>query len=131
MEQFFQITAAVMVAAIACLVLMKKDREIGLLLTVAVCCMTAAAAAAYLRPVLEFLKQVENAGNLDHQFLTILLKCTGIGLVTEVSVLVCRDVGNEALGKALQMLSAAVILWLSLPLLTALLDMIQRILEEI
>ena len=120
-----------LLAAIAGVVLVRREKEIGLLLTVAVCCMTAIAAGGYLQPVLAFLRQLEEVGHLDHQFLTVLLRCAGIAMVTEIAALVCRDAGNETLGKSLQILSAAVILWLSLPLLSGLLSMIQDILGEI
>ena len=131
MDAFLKIAAAVLLTAVASLTVTKREKEISLLLTVAVCCMTAAAGAAYLQPVLEFLRQLEETGNLDHQFLTILLKCAGIAMVTEMAVLICRDAGNEPLGKGLQLLSAAVILWLSLPLLSGLLTIILNIFGEI
>ena len=131
MDAFLRIAAAVLLASVAGLLLTKKEKEIAILLTVAVCCMLAAAGAAYLRPVLEFLGKLEMIGTLDHAFLTTLLKCTGIALVSELAGLVCRDAGNETLGKGLQMLSSAVILWLALPLMTSLITMIQNILGEI
>ena len=70
-------------------------------------------------------------GQLESDTLTILLKAVGIGLVTEVTCLICTDAGNAALGKTLQFLSCAVILWLSIPLLNELLELIDNILGAI
>lgn len=63
--------------------------------------------------------------------LGILLKAVGIGLVSEIAGLVCTDAGNGSLGKTLQMLGSAVILYLSLPIFTAMLELIREILREL
>ena len=107
------------------LALGKQGKEAGLLLTLAVCCMVGVLALSYLQPVVDFIRQ------LDDGMLAILLKPMGIGLIGEIAGLVCAATGNSALGKSLQMLSAAVILWLSLPLLTQLLELLQQILGEV
>ena len=61
----------------------------------------------------------------------ILLKAVGEGLVSEVGALLCTDSGNGSLGKLLQLLGSAVVLWLSLPLFTMLLELIQELLGGI
>ena len=63
--------------------------------------------------------------------LEILFKCVGIGLLAEISVLVCNDMGNASMGKTLQILATVVILWLSLPMLNSLLELMGRILGEL
>jgi stage III sporulation protein AD len=88
-------------------------------------------AFTYLKPVVDFIHTLQDTAQLDDAMLEILLKAVGIGLVGEIASLICTDTGNAALGKSLQMLSAAVILWLSLPLLTQLLELLQQILGEV
>lgn len=131
MELFLQATAAVLVAVILVLTINPHNKELGLLLTVAVCCMVVAAAGQFVRPVIGFLDQLRQVGQLDNAYLTILLKVVGIGFLSEIAALVCADAGNATLGKTLQMLAACVILWLSIPLLGSLLELIQDILGGI
>ncbi len=131
METFFQAIAGAMIALILCLTLDKQDKQMSLMLTVAVCCMIGGLAAAFLKPVLEFLEHLQTLANLDGEMLRTLLKAVGIGLIAQVAGLVCNDAGNAALGKTLQMLAAAVILWLSVPLLQQLLDLLEQILGEV
>ena len=57
------------------------------------------------------------------------MKTTLIGIVTEIAALLCSDSGNAALAQALRLLSSCVMLYLSIPVFQALLDLIQRILE--
>ena len=131
MEQFFQAAAMIFVALILILVINPHSKEIALLLTLCVCCLVAGAAGEFLQPVIEFLENVQQIGQLDNLYLGILLKIVGIGFLAEITALVCTDAGNATLGKTLQMLASCVILWLSIPLLNSLLELVQDILGEL
>ena len=130
MTVFLQTCAGVLVTVILVLTLGGR-REIGALLSITVCCMAAAAAMSYLSPVLDFLGTLETLGSLDSDMVEILLKAAGIGILSELAAMVCGDAGNNALGKTVQLLGTAVILWLSLPLFTALTELLQSILGEL
>lgn len=131
MDLFWKASAAVLLTAVLTLALKKQEKDIALLLTIAVCAMAAAAAVSYLEPVLDFLGRLEELGDLQGDMLGILLKAVGIGMIAEIAGLICADSGNGSLGKMLQMLGSCVILWLSLPIFSALMDMIQHILGEL
>lgn len=126
-----QASAAALLAMILCLMLSKQGKETGILLSLAVCCMICVIALRYLEPVMDFLNQLEDLGGLDSNMVTILLKAAGIGFLSEIASLVCADAGNSSLGKSLQILGSAVILWLSIPLFRGLLELIQQILGEV
>lgn len=131
MDLFWKAAAGALLAAILGLALGKQEKDMGVMLTLAVCCMIAMIAISYLEPVLDFLRQLEALGDLREDMLGILLKALGIGLVAEIAGMVCADAGNASLAKGLQMLGAAVILWLSIPIFNALLELIQEILGGI
>ena len=86
---------------------------------------------SYLEPVVDLIRSLKSVGDLDHELLQIMLKAVGIGLVAEISGLICADAGNSALGKSIQILASAVVLWLSILMLTALLELVQKILGEV
>ena len=131
MTLFVQICGAVFIAVILALTLKKTSKEFGLILAISVCTMTALVALRYLEPVLSFLQTLENLSGLDDSMVEILLKSTGIGIITDIAMLVCKDSGNESMGKSIQILGSAVILYLSIPLFHALIDLLQKILGEI
>lgn len=131
MDVYLKAIAAALITVILCLVLSKRDKDMALLLTAAVCCMVAAAAVGFLSPVLAFLRNLQTLGQLDPQMFEILMKSVGIGLLAEIAGLLCADAGNAALGKSIQLLSAAVILWMAIPLLQGLLDILQSVLGEL
>ena len=131
MTLFLQISGAVLLTVILVLTLKSNSKEIGTILAITICCITTLAALSYLRPVLEFLKKLEQVGSLDSTMVEILLKATGIGIITEIANLVCKDAGNESMGKTMQILGTAVILYLSMPLFYTLIDLLQKILGEL
>lgn len=131
MELFWKAAAAGLLAVVLCLTLGKSGKDMGTLLSMAACCLIAMVVMAYLEPVLDFMRELEEVGDLQGDMLGILLKAMGIGLVSEVASMVCTDAGNSSLGKTLQMLGGTAVLWLSIPIFRALLELIQQILGEI
>lgn len=131
MELFLKACAAAVLCVILILAYGSQSRDLSVVLLIAACCMTALVALQYLKPVIDFARQLEQVGNIDGSIVKILLKCVGIGLIAEISALICADAGSSSLGKGIQLLGSAVILWLSLPLFTMLLDMLQRLMGEV
>lgn len=131
MTLFLKTSGTVLLSLILVLTLKSHNKEIGTILAIAVCCISAIAALRYLQQVLAFLQTLEALGELDNTMVKTLLKVTGIGILTEIINLVCKDSGNESMGKVLQLLGTSVILYLSLPLFHALIELIQQILGEL
>ena len=128
MDVFIKATAGVLVALILYIVLDKQGRDISAVLTVCVCCMVVAAGVTFLEPVIGLLRHLQNIAELDQEMIRILLKAVGIGLLGEITALICTDGGNAAMGKTVQLLATSVILWLSVPLFTALIELVETIL---
>ena len=101
------------------------------MLSVGVCCVVLLIMFRFLEPVLELLNQLQTMGNLQPEWLSIMLKAVGIGLVVEIGMLICTDAGNAALGKVLQILGSIAVLWLSIPLMNGLIKLLEQILGEI
>ena len=131
MERFLQAAAGIMAAVIMWIILSKQGKEYALLLSLGACCLVLVAIFRFLEPVLDLLKQLQTLGNLQPEWLSVMLKAVGIGLVVEMGALICSDAGNAALGKTLQILGAVAVLWLSIPLMTGLIELLQQILGGI
>ena len=131
MSGFLQAAAGVLLTVIMVLALGKEGKQTAILLVIGTCCMVSVLAIGYLEPVVAFIDRLAVIGNMNSQMISILLKVVGIGLIGEIASLVCTDSGNASLGKVLQILSAAVILRLALPLLEQLLELLERVLGEV
>lgn len=128
MDLFWKTTAAVLIAAVLGLML-AQQKDMGVLMTIAACVMALGAAMVYLEPVLDFFWELEALAGLQSSTLLVLLKALGIGLTGQIAGTVCKDAGNSSLEKAIQILTDAMILYLSLPVFRSVLQLIQEILE--
>lgn len=131
MSTFLKIAAGLLTALIMWISLNRQGKDMSALLSIAACAMVVAAAMGFLEPVISFLKRIQNIGMLDSDLFSVILKVVGIGLLTEITVLICKDAGNEAMGKTLQILSTVTALWLSIPVLEKLLTLLDKILGAI
>lgn len=129
MDGMMKASAAALIAAMLGIILQKQGKEYALVLLLAVGAMGTCLALSYIRPVLSFLERLRDLANLDNDVLKILLKAVGIGMIGEICGAICSDSGNSSLAKMLQLLSAAAILWLSLPIMEQVMDLIAEVLE--
>lgn len=131
MEPFWKAATLALIAGVLSLTLKDQDKEYAVLLSIAACLMVTAITVTYLNPVFAFLKELETLGDLRGDMLAILIKALGVGLASEIASMICTDAGNASLTKAIQLLGGAVILYLSVPMFSALMDLIQKIVGEL
>lgn len=129
MGEFLRWTAAVLIGLVLSLVLGRNGGEIRILLTLAVCVMVCFGAMTFLEPVTELISQLRRLGSIHDQTVSVLLKAAGIGLISELAGLLCADAGEQAMGKAVQILGTAAVLWLSIPLFQQILTIIEEVLS--
>ena len=131
MDTVLRTIAGVMLALILGITLSKQGKDMTVVLTVAVCCMVVTVAISFLDPVVDFFSLLRAVGDLDSDIMGIILKCTGISLIAEIAGLICSDSGFGAMGKAIKILAVAAVLWLSLPLMTSLVEMLKSVMGEV
>ncbi len=130
MGTYFQAIAGVLIAVIMSALLSRFGKDVALVLSMAVCCMVLITAGAFLQPILDFIQKLAFTSNISADWIAILLKSIGIALIGQFAELVCIDSGNSSMAKSVQILTTVVILWLSIPLMEALLELIQKMAGE-
>ena len=131
MEGFLQGVGIVLIGVVLSRVLSGWDKSWASILTMGICVLVLLLGVHYLEPVMVFLQELESLGSLQTDLLKILLKATGIGILTEITALLCADSGNASMAQSLRLLSTGIILYLSLPVFQALLNLIRKILEGV
>ena len=131
MDIFWKATAGILITVIISLILTKHGKDYGTVLIICVCCMTTTVALSYLQKVVSFVGELQVIGNLNSELISILFKTVGIGIISEIASVICTDSDNAALGKSLQILSSAVILWLCLPLFSELIKIVEEVLGKV
>ena len=128
---FIQTAASAMIGIILILTIRGKNGEIALLLSIACCCIALFGVVQILTPVRDFIDALMITSQIDTDLIKNLMKILGIGLIGEITSSVCADSGNTAIGKTVQLAATAMILYLSLPLFTALLELVERIMGNL
>ena len=131
MELFIKAAAGALITMILYLILAKAGKEYAILLTIAAVCIIAGIIITFLEPVIDFIQKLISLGQFDSEMIRIIFRSVGIGLLAEIAGLICGDAGNASLGKILQILASAVILWMSIPLFSGLLELVEKIMVAI
>lgn len=107
--------------------LRKYSKELGILLTLAACVLLGLLLVQFAQPLVDFLAKLRNIAGLDKSVTEPILKTIGIGLITQIGATVCADAGENAIAKLIEVCGGVLALYVSLPLLEAVLSMIDTI----
>ena len=81
-----------------------------------------------LSAIVNILESLANKTGEGSGFVGILLKITGIAILTEFAVSVCKDSGETAIASKIDLGGKIIIISISIPIITALLELIINIL---
>lgn len=78
--------------------------------------------------IINLLQSISDKTYINKNFLNILIKITGIAVLTEFAVSVCNDSGEKAIASKIEIGSKVIIITMSMPIITSLLELIIEIL---
>lgn len=78
--------------------------------------------------IINLLQNYASKTYINQKFLEILLKITGIAFITEFAVSVCSDAGEKAIASKIEIGSKVIIISMSIPIITSLLELVMEIL---
>ena len=81
-----------------------------------------------LTGIINILTTLSNKTGLNSEYLGILLKITGIAILTEFAVSICNDAGESAIATKVDLGGKIIIISISIPIIVALLELIVKIL---
>lgn len=80
-----------------------------------------------LSGIINMLTTLSNKTGLNSEYLGILLKITGIAILTEFAVSICKDAGESAIATKIDLGGKIIIISISIPIIVALLELIIKI----
>ena len=78
--------------------------------------------------IIDLLTSLSNKTAINNEFLTLLIKITGIAFLTEFAVSICKDTGESAIASKVDMGGKVIIVSMSIPIISSLLETIVEIL---
>ncbi len=83
-----------------------------------------------LTGIISLLNSIASKANINGTFLAILIKITGIAFLSEFAVSICKDSGEGAIASKIEMGSKIIIIAMSIPIISSLLEVIIKILPN-
>ena len=77
--------------------------------------------------IVTLLTNLSKKTGMNAEYLAILLKITGIAILTEFAVSVCKDAGEVAIASKVDLGGKIIVISMSIPIISALLELIMRI----
>ena len=81
-----------------------------------------------LTDIIQLLNSIASKASINTEFLALLLKITGIAFLAEFAVSVCKDAGEAAIASKVEIGSKIIIIAMSIPIISALLEIVLKIL---
>lgn len=81
-----------------------------------------------LTAIIDLLTSLANKTSINNEFLSLLIKITGIAILTEFASSVCKDSGETAIASKVDIGGKVIIIALSIPIISSLLETILKIL---
>lgn len=128
MNTVLQMASLGVVAALLCAVVRENGKPLAMLLSLAGCAVLLLLALRFFSPILSVVEQLRELSGLNETVTAPLLKVTGIGLLVQVAGSVCEDAEEKALAKAVEIGGSVLSVYAALPLLTAVLKLLEEML---
>jgi len=113
-----------LIGTILCLVVQKGSPELALLLAISVGMLLTLYALGIISQVTEFIELIADESGLSSAIISPMLKTMGIGTLTKITSDICKDAGQSAIASAVEMVGAASAIYIALPLMKTVFQMI-------
>ena len=77
--------------------------------------------------IITLLTNLSKKTGINSEYLNILLKITGIAILTEFAVSICKDAGESAIASKIDFGGKVIVISMSIPIISALLEIIMKI----
>ncbi len=129
--EIFQIVSIGMIATIIILILKKQNPELATLVSIVVGILIFMFVIGKFSTNISEIMRMVNQSRLENVYVMTVFKVVGIAYIAEFASQICKDAGEDSIGKKIELAGKIIIMNLSIPILTALMDIILHIMNEI
>ena len=79
-----------------------------------------------LTGIINLIETIQDKFSINTQFIALLIKITGIAFLSEFAVSVCKDSGEAAIASKIEIGSKIIIISMSIPIISSLLEIILK-----
>lgn len=125
--ELIRISILGIIAAIFVVVISEKKPELGMLLGLAFGVITLMIAFGKAGTIVKALEDTIKSAGIDAKLLVPVLKITGMAYITQFSVDVCKDVGQNSIAGKVETVGKILMLVVAVPIVTSLIRIISSI----
>lgn len=81
-----------------------------------------------IKSIIDFIQELSNNSNYNNAFISLLLKITGISILTEYAVSICKDVGENSIANKIDFGGKVIMISLSIPVISTTLETLTKLL---
>ena len=81
-----------------------------------------------IRIIVDFVKELSSKSQYNNAFITLLLKITGISIITEYAVSICKDLGENSIANKIDFGGKIIVISLSIPIISSTLESLTNLL---
>ena len=122
--EVFKIVGFAIISVVLVVVLKEERKEMALILSITAGLSLLLFTITKLSTVIDMLNMLVDKSGINKDFLIIILKITGIAYIVEFGKNICKDAGQNAIGTKLEIAGKVIIVALSLPLISALVNVL-------
>ena len=128
MEEIIKIVGIGLIALVIAIILKQYRPEYAIYVSIVAGILILVFIMSKITGIINLLKSISDKTYINKQFLSILLKITGIAIITEFAVSICTDAGEKAIASKIEIGSKVIIIAMSIPIISSLLELVIEIL---
>ena len=128
MEDIIKIIAVGLIAVIIVIIIKQYKPEFAIYISIITGAIILYMIFGKLQGIINLLQNISSKAGVNSQFLSLLLKITGITFLAEFAINICKDAGEGAIASKIEIGSKVIIVSMSIPIISSLLDVILKLL---
>ena len=128
MEDIIKIIAVGLMAVIIVIIIKQYKPEFAIYVSIITGAIILYMIFGKLQGIISLLQNISSKAGVNSQFLSLLLKITGIAFLAEFAINICKDAGEGAIASKIEIGSKVIIVSMSIPIISSLLDVILKLL---
>ncbi|MCD7777688.1 MAG: stage III sporulation protein AD [Clostridiales bacterium] len=120
----YKITAVGLIGAVLSITVKKDCPQIAAVITVVTSVLILSFVLSKLETVVSLLSKIDNMLSTESSYVKLILKVIAVAYISSFGGKLCRDFGESSIGDKIELGGKIIILVVSLPVITGLLDML-------
>ena len=128
MSTEFRVILLAVICSVLTVLVRERSGVMAVLLSIAACCALLLCSVRFFAPAVEFADRLRSLSGVSSTVTAPLMKITALGILTQMAGSLCEDAGENALAKTVNICGAVFSVYVALPLMSAVMDMLENML---